>query len=103
MNLKQLAFTVLSVLTETDNEIVSSLLLFLCELGVRFLTQYDFSPFEQSVTTLVSLSPLPPFISLRSLRSLRLKIFFGGRGLPRAGSSEVIPYTSKAPEGGRHP
>ena len=35
-------------------------------------TQYGISPFEQSVTTFASLSPLPPFISLRSLRSLRL-------------------------------
>ena len=31
-------------------------------------TQYGLSPFEQSVTTVASLSPLPPFISLRSLR-----------------------------------
>ena len=37
------------------------------------LTQYVNSRFKQSVTALSMVAPLPPSISLRSLRSLRLK------------------------------
>ena len=70
------------------------------------------SPLANCVIPLPMVAPLPPFISLRPLRSLRLKItlrtsrtlreafsatprlrvriFFGGRGLPRAGLSKVF-------------
>ena len=39
--------------------------------GRFWLTQYGISPFEQSVTTFASLTPLPPSINLRTSRTLR--------------------------------
>ena len=54
------------------------------------LTQYGISPFEQSVTTLASLSPLPPFIFAIILRySAAPREFFLRRlRQPRSSGSE---------------